>query len=112
MPRSWIALALVGQAAASAGWWIVLATVPASRAYFPDAGAFWLADVALIATTLAAAFAVWRARAWATAALWLSAGAIGYAALYCVVAGTPIAIALMLPSAAVAIGLARIGARA
>ncbi|MEO8702893.1 MAG: hypothetical protein ABI867_22805 [Kofleriaceae bacterium] len=100
MRRQTIAVLLVGQSAAFAAWWTVLLVVPASRAYFhvhePSLLAFWLADAAVIATSLAAAFAVWRRLAWAPAAAWLAAGATGYAALYC--------IALWLSTGACAIG--------
>lgn len=113
MRRQTITWLLVGQAAASTAWWVVLVVVPASRPYFGDANvmAFWLPDAAVIATTLAAAFAVARGLAWAGAALWLVAGAMGYAALYCIVQGSALAITLMLTSAALAVVLARSGAR-
>jgi hypothetical protein len=111
---------LAAQAIAFAAWWLVLVIVPASRAEFhphePSLMAFWLADAAVIATTLAAAIAVWQRLAWARAALWAAAGAITYAALYCVAlwiatGAAGLAAAAMAPSAALAIVLAREGSR-
>lgn len=118
MSRRLIAWLLVGQAAAFAGWWVVVVNVPASRPYFGDANlmTFWLADAAVIVVTLAAAFAVWRKRWWAGAAAWAVAGATGYAALYgiahAIATGSAwLGVALMVPSAIVAMVLARAGAR-
>jgi len=127
--RPTIAWLLVAQATVFAAWWAVLVIAPASRAYFhcpesrslghshePTLLTFWLADAGVIATSLAAAFAVWRGRAWAAPALWAAAGGTGYAALYCVAhwiatGASALAVAMMVPSAALAIVLARAGTR-
>lgn len=120
MHRPTIAWLLVAQATAFAAWWAVLMIAPASRPYFhshePTLLTFWLADAAVIATSLAGAFAVWRGRAWAAPALWAAAGGTGFAALYCIAhwiatGASPLAVAMMVPSAALAIVLARVGTR-
>ena len=117
-----IAGLLVAQATAFVVWWAVLLIVPSSRAYFQPTGGstplvFWLADAAVIVTTFAAAFAVMRGRRWAGIALWAAAGGTAYAALYCLAASIAtgsagLAVVFMVPSAVLAIALARAGARA
>jgi hypothetical protein len=90
-PLSLVPAYLLVQALAVGLWWLVLALVPEARAPFVVAGwpestllAFWLPDVVvLVAGSLAAAQALRRGRAWARPLLWLVAGAVVYATLWC-----------------------------
>ena len=71
-------------------WWILLFTVPASRAFFQMGDsetillAFWLPDLFLLAigSLLACAFCFFDS-AFKVAALWFVTGAFSYAAFYC-----------------------------
>lgn len=85
MPRAYFLI----QAVAVAGWWLLLAAVPASRAWFlpssildPAFAAFAAPD--LLVLSLASTIAGLRGgragagRAWA----WIAAGAAAYAAVY------------------------------
>lgn len=114
-PRT-IALGLVAQALAFAAWWLVLVAAPSTRAAFhvhePSLLAFWLADAAVIAASLAAALGVVRGRPWASPLAWAAAGGTTYAALSCVAlwlatGAAALAALAMLPAAGVAIVLAR-----
>ncbi len=72
-------------------WWGGLQVSPDFRALFlppgmPDAQlmAFWLPDLGLAAAgSLACAVGLLRRRRWASPLLWALAGAMAYAALYC-----------------------------
>lgn len=72
-------------------WWLLLFSTPSSRKYFLlESGsevslmAFWLADLAFLsAGSLAVSWLIYRDSKYAPAALWLVAGAVSYAALYC-----------------------------
>lgn len=117
MVRPWtIALGLVAQAVAFAAWWLVLVIAPSTRAAFhvhePSLLAFWLADAAVIAASLAGALGVVRGRPWTRALVWAAAGGTAYAALTCVAlwlatGGAALAAIAMVPAAAFAIVLAR-----
>ena len=75
-----------------ATWWVLLLAHPPSRLLFKPPGssddallAFWLPDLALAgAGSIVAAVLCWRRSPRAGGALWLVAGAVSYAALYCV----------------------------
>jgi hypothetical protein len=90
--HSLVSVYLLAQAAAVAAWWLVLWTVPAARAPFVVAGwpegtllAFALPDVAvLVAGSAAAALGLRGRRPWARPVVWLVAGAVLYATLWCV----------------------------
>ena len=89
--RTVIATALAAEALAIVGWWLVLATAPAIRARFHPPGtpsstvtSFVVAEAALVLALAVAAVGVWRQRAWAQPARWAAAGAMTYAALFCV----------------------------
>ncbi|HEX8565244.1 MAG TPA: isoprenylcysteine carboxylmethyltransferase family protein [Pyrinomonadaceae bacterium] len=78
------------QSAAVVVWWLLLIFFPESRAYFrmgdSDATlfAFWLPDLLLIGVgSFAAATLCYADSKLASAAMWFVAGAISYAALYC-----------------------------
>ncbi len=83
---------LLAQAALVASWWLVLWTVPAARAPFVVGGwpestllAFALPDVVvLVVGSAAAAFGLRAQRPWALPLVWLVAGAVLYATLWCV----------------------------
>lgn len=103
---------LVLQGAAVFAWWLMLWRVPATRAWFVAPGwpestllAFWLPDLALLAAgSLVAAWMVARRSRRAGAALWLVAGGMIYATLFCVSAalamgGAWMSVALMTPAA-------------
>ncbi len=90
-PASLVPTYLVLQALAIGGWWLVLWIAPSARAPFVVAGwptttllAFWLPDVVLlVAGSLATAFGIRRGHAAAQQALWLVAGGVAYATLWC-----------------------------
>jgi len=79
------------QGIAVALWWLLLFSIPSSRKYFvlesnseTSLMAFWLADLVFLAAgSMAASWFVLRDSKYAPAALWLVAGAVSYAALYC-----------------------------
>jgi protein-S-isoprenylcysteine O-methyltransferase Ste14 len=79
------------QGLAVALWWLLLFTTPASRKCFllennseTSLMAFWLADLVFLAAgSIVAGWLVFRESKFAPAALWLVAGAMSYAALYC-----------------------------
>jgi hypothetical protein len=83
---------LVLQALAIAAWWLVLWLVPTARPPFvvgdwPEGTllAFALPDVlVLVAGSLAAAHGLRAQRPWARPVLWLVAGAVLYATLWCI----------------------------
>jgi len=87
-----ISIYFVVQAIAVGVWWLILFTVPASVRYFqlsnwPAESLFSssLADVTFaIIGSLVAAYATATGKKWANIIVWVLAGAIGYAALYCV----------------------------
>ena len=89
---SLIAAYLVFQAIVTGVWWLVLFTVPASVAVIQPAHwpaesllSFCLADAALvIGGSLVAAYATVTHRKWAGIIVWVLAGAVCYATLYCV----------------------------
>jgi len=100
------------QAAAFATWWVVLLVAPAARgafvapgASFSSLAAFALGDLAVVALTVPVLNAARRGRAFATTGAWLIAGAVGYAALYCLglfalTGGAALAAVVMVPAAA------------
>jgi hypothetical protein len=104
---------------AGAIWWVGLIFFPGTRAYFqpPDAPpwtilAFWLADLLLfvVASLVSAVLLIRRSRH-ARAALWFTAGAVSYAALYCLglsllTASTWLATGSMLPAMLVTLWIA------
>lgn len=79
------------QGAGGIVWWILVLLWPAFREAFtaPQAPSFTLDAYALpdaaliIGGSFAAAFGLHRGRPWAKPALWLTAGAVAYATLYC-----------------------------
>lgn len=110
---------LAVQAAAGVAWWGWMLALPEARGWFLPAGwppavlsAFGLADGALlVAGSALAALGLWRRAGWAPPVLWLTAGGVGYAALYCLgaalVAGSGwAAAATMLPAAALTSAIA------
>lgn len=82
---------LVAQALGVIAWWLVLFLWPAWRPMFKAGGApdaalfgFLVPDLALLAAgSLVAAFGLARDKSWAVGVLWLIAGGMVYAALYC-----------------------------
>ena len=114
-----IAAYLVFQAIAVGIWWLVLFTVPASVAVFQPAHwpaesllSFCLADIGVVIIgSLVAAYATATHKKWASVIVWVLAGAISYAALYCVSASmftgdAWLASALMVIMAGVTISMA------
>ena len=99
------------QAVAFATWWLVLLAAPAARGAFAAPGApfsslaaFALGDLAVVALTVPVLSAARRGRAFATTGAWIIAGAVGYAALYCLglfafTGGAALAVATMVPAA-------------
>jgi hypothetical protein len=95
MPRPHTTLAVIYlalQAALVAAWWLMLWLVPSTRTLFlaapdwPPATllAFALPDLAiLVIGSAAAAMGLRRQAAWTRPLLWLVAGAVGYATLWC-----------------------------
>lgn len=91
MPRGW-SIYFFCQATLGAAWWVLLLAVPDSRQYFrPAAGpdsmllSFWLADlVCFVAGSAAAGWFLLRDDPRSRPALWFTAGAVVYAALYCI----------------------------
>jgi protein-S-isoprenylcysteine O-methyltransferase Ste14 len=85
------AIYFILQGLAVALWWLLLFTTPASRKYFilennseTSLMAFWLPDLMFLAGgSLVAGWLVFRDNKHAPVALWLVAGAMSYAALYC-----------------------------
>lgn len=83
---------LLLQAAAIAGWWGWLWADPEARAWFVPKGAgeadlmaFLLPDLCVAAaTSFAAGIAFFKGLRWAQPLAWFSAGAVAYAAVYCV----------------------------
>jgi len=81
---------LVVQGLGGLAWWIVLLTVPTSRRLFVAPGApevtllaFVFADLILyVGGSLAAAYGLFRCRAWGWPILCVHAGAAAYASLY------------------------------
>lgn len=79
------------QAALVAAWWLTLWSWPAARAPFTIGDwppgtllAFALPDlVAIVGGSALAAHGLPRRRPWAPPMLWLVAGAVGYATLWC-----------------------------
>jgi len=71
-------------------WWAMVLAWPEVCDRFVPPGAplfvlhaFWLPDlVIVVAGSLGAAYAIARARPWASPAAWLTAGGVTYAALY------------------------------
>ncbi|HEY0035157.1 MAG TPA: hypothetical protein VGB66_00645, partial [Longimicrobium sp.] len=111
------------QGVAIVAWWIVLWRVPSVRGWFVAPGwtessllAFWVPDLVIGgAGSMLAAWLVVRASRWAGPALWLVAGAMLYATLYCVAAsfatgGAWLNVALMTPAALASLGLAGLNA--
>lgn len=90
-PRFVVTAYFTLQAIAVAAWWLLLITLPESRAwFFPEslAGAplmsFWLADIGLIVGgSLLAAWLTWTRNPAASPAAWFLAGAYYYPAIYC-----------------------------
>ena len=123
MRRPVITLALAAEALAIVGWWIALAAAPAVRARFHPPGtpsstvtSFVVAEAALVLVLAVAAVGVWRQRPWAASARWTAAGAMTYAALFCVgqwmvTGGAALAMIAMLPAAVATVALARVRAR-
>jgi hypothetical protein len=72
-------------------WWVLVLAWPDFRALFVAPGApsftldaYALPDAAIIiAGSFAAALGLQRAKPWARAALWFTAGGVAYATLYC-----------------------------
>lgn len=79
------------QGAAVTLWWLLLVFFPSTRGYFqmdPASEAtllaFWLPDLLLLAFgSLVAGTLCFRGSSLATAAVWLTSGAVSYASLYC-----------------------------
>lgn len=101
------------QALLGATWWLVLWLVPASRPYFRPADApdlvllsLWLADlVGFVVGSLASGVLLLRDDDRSARVLWFTAGAVVYAALYCVgltlaTGSSWLATSLMVPAAA------------
>lgn len=121
MRRRVIALAV--EAAAIVAWWIVLATSPVIRARFHPPGtpsstvtSFVVAEAALVLVLALAAVGVWQQRRWAPPAAWAAAGAMTYAALFCVgqwlvTGGAALAMIAMIPAATATVALAWMQAR-
>lgn len=87
-----VAIYLLLQAAAVAAWWGMLWCMPSTRGAFlpapdwPEATllAFALPDaVVIVGGSAAAAIGLQRHAAWARPMLWLVAGGVGYATLWC-----------------------------
>ncbi|MDY7092397.1 MAG: hypothetical protein SX243_05410 [Acidobacteriota bacterium] len=82
---------LVLQAILGVAWWGMLLAWPESRGFFLAAGepegvlfSFWLAEIAsFVGGSAVCGWLVLRGSASAQVALWLTAGAVLYAALYC-----------------------------
>jgi hypothetical protein len=89
--RSLVPAYLLAQAGLIAAWWLVLWLSPTARAPFVVDGwpestllAFWLPDVVvLVVGSAAAALGLRAGRAWARPLVWLVAGAVLYATLWC-----------------------------
>jgi hypothetical protein len=83
---------LLLQGLAGGVWWICLLCIPASRAYFKPTGAgdwtilsFWFPDLLLfVVGSIVTAWLLFRGSGLGRPALWFTAGAVSYAALYCV----------------------------
>lgn len=92
LPASLVPHYLVAQATVVGAWWLVLWLVPPVRAPFvvgdwPEATllAFCLPDVVvLVLGSLGAAHALRAHRPWGPPLLWIVAGAVCYATLWCV----------------------------
>lgn len=90
MKRKLAALYLAFQGLLGIVWWAMAAAWPEVCDRFVPPGAprfvfhsFWLPDlVIVVAGSLAAAYAIARARPWAPPAAWLTAGGVAYAAFY------------------------------
>ncbi|CAA9315654.1 MAG: hypothetical protein AVDCRST_MAG89-1379 [uncultured Gemmatimonadetes bacterium] len=111
------------QGVAIVAWWIVLWRVPSVRGWFVAPGwteasllAFLVPDLVIGgAGSMLAAWLVLRASRWSGPALWLVAGAVLYATLYCVAAsiaadGAWLNVALMTPAALASLALAGLNA--
>ena len=112
-------LYLIAQAGLTLGWWLLLVSVPESRALFkaadhPDGAllAFWLADLVAVAGGSAlAGVLLLKGDRRATGALWFTCGALVYAALYCIAVTSMtgdagLATGLMVPAATVTVLIA------
>lgn len=83
---------LIAQGSAGFAWWLTLALVPSSRAYFAPPGApdwailsFWLADLLFfVCGSLLCGFAMAVRSPRAQPLLLLTVGGTSYATLYCV----------------------------
>jgi hypothetical protein len=111
---------LVLQGGLVLGWWLLLWFVPSTRDLFkaaehPDSAllAFWFADLACIAVgSIVSGWWAFRRDVHAVAAVWFTAGAVVYAALYCIILSTMtgqaiMAAALMCPAAIITVLVAR-----
>ncbi|MEM7050142.1 MAG: hypothetical protein AAF604_10795 [Acidobacteriota bacterium] len=117
--RSWAVPYLILQGLGIAAWWILMWSLPEWRQPFRDPaapwsalGAFGPADLMCVAACLFGAWGVARRRPWRRPVLWLLAGAMVYAASYCLAltALTGHAVAaplLMVPAALITLWLAR-----
>ncbi|MBK7933844.1 MAG: isoprenylcysteine carboxylmethyltransferase family protein [Acidobacteria bacterium] len=85
------AIYFVVQGIAVIAWWATLSFVPSTRQYFlleksseTSLMAFWLADLSFLGIgSLAAGFLSWRDHEYSRIASWFVAGAVSYAAVYC-----------------------------
>lgn len=108
------------QGALVPGWWLLLVFVPSTRDLFkasehPDSAllAFWLADLACISVgSIVSGWWLLKRDVRAGATVWFTAGAVVYAALYCIILSTLtgqaiLAATLMVPAALVTVLVAR-----
>lgn len=109
---------LIFQGSAGALWWGSLLAWPASRAWFmPEAApdwtllSFWLADLLLfVCASWMSGILLLRQSCWARPLLWFTAGAVSYAALYCVgqsilTRSAWLSVVAMLPAMAITVGI-------
>lgn len=118
--KNWFAIScLLGLAGLILGWWLLIGLLPASRKWFwpeawPTAGllSFWLPDLLLVAIgSIVGAEACWQRRGSAGPILWLTAGGMLYASLYCLAVSLStgsawLATATMLPAGMILFGIA------